>query len=71
MKTYINKKTIIIFMGAILCILLLWLAGFGFGNEIRLSKLLGIKFLGNSLYLGTWFIYVVIYFREVKKWLTF
>ena len=55
MNTYINKKTIIVFCGAILCILLIWLSGLGFGNEIRLSELLGIKFLGSALYLGTWF----------------
>jgi hypothetical protein len=60
MKTYINKKTVIIVCGALVSILLLWLVGFGFGNEIKLSKLLGIKFLGNALYLGTWFIYIAI-----------
>ncbi|MCK4792946.1 MAG: hypothetical protein KAV87_54960 [Desulfobacteraceae bacterium] len=60
MKTYINKKTVIIFIVSILCILLLWLVGFGFGNEKKLSELLGITFLGSAVYLGTWFIYPMI-----------
>lgn len=60
MSNYINKKNTTIVGVTIFCILLLWMAGFGFGNEIKLSKLLGMKFLGNSLYLGTWFIYIVI-----------
>jgi hypothetical protein len=60
MKTYINKKTITIVGASLVAILLVWAAGFGFGNEIKLSKLLDLKLLGSEIYLGTWFIYVVI-----------
>ena len=60
MKTYVNKKTVVIFSVSILCILLLWLLGFGFGNETKLSKLLGFTFLGSERYLGTWFIFIAM-----------
>ncbi|MCP5107060.1 MAG: hypothetical protein GY950_26985 [bacterium] len=60
MNTYVNKRTITIVGAAATAILLIWLAGFGFGNEAKLSQLLGMKFLGSSFYLGTWFIYIAI-----------
>jgi demethylmenaquinone methyltransferase/2-methoxy-6-polyprenyl-1,4-benzoquinol methylase len=60
MSTYFNKKTAVVFIVTILCILLLWLRGLGFGHETRLSKFLGITFFGSDVYLGTWFIFMMI-----------
>ena len=45
---------------SIACILILWFLGFGFGNETRLTGLFGLTFLGSDVYLGTWFIFVMI-----------
>jgi hypothetical protein len=55
-----NNKSIIILVTSVGCILLIWLAGLGFGHEKNLSALTGLTFLGSSLYLGTWFIYPMI-----------
>ncbi len=60
MSTYVNKTTIVVLAVTILCIAMLWLLGFGFGNETRLSELLGMTFLGSDVYLGTWFIFMMI-----------
>lgn len=60
MTSYFNKRTLGIVGTTVFCILILWIAGFGFGNETRISKILGVTFLGSDLYLGTWFIFVLI-----------
>lgn len=53
------KKNVIIVVVVILVILLLKLCGFTFGNEIKLSQLLGTGLFGSDLYLGVWFIFIL------------
>lgn len=61
MSPYLNKRTVIVLGVSMACILILWLLGFGFGNETRLSGLLGgATFLGSDVYLGTWFVFMMI-----------
>lgn len=60
LRTYINKKSMIILGTSIGCIFLIWLTGLGFGREKNLSMLSGLTFLGSDVYLGTWFVYPMI-----------
>jgi hypothetical protein len=57
---FFTKENVIIVGTVIICMLFMWLIGFGFGNEVRLSKILGQTFLGSDVYLGTWFGFVMI-----------
>jgi len=52
------KNLIIIFV-VIVVISLLKLCGFGFGNEIKLSLLLGTGLFGSDQYLGVWFVFIL------------
>ncbi len=60
MTRFFNKKNIVLLGTVIGCMFLLWLIGFGFGGEVRLSKILGRTFLGSDVYLGTWFGFIMI-----------
>jgi len=55
MGTYLNRRVITVAGVALLCTLLMWSVGFGFGNETMFSRMLGgATFLGSEVYLGTW-----------------
>jgi len=53
-----TRKALIVVAATVVFILSLWLLGFGFGHEVRLSRWLGRPFLGSTVYFGTWFIFV-------------
>src|SRR3989304_3793206 len=53
--TSLNRRVITVAGVALLCTLLMWSVGFGFGNEAMFSRMLGgATFLGSEVYLGTW-----------------
>lgn len=60
MGRYCNKRTLAVIGVSLGCIVLLWLLGLGFGNETRLSGLTGATLFGSEVYLGTWFIFMMI-----------
>jgi len=60
MGRYWNKRTLTVTGVSLACIVLLWLLGFGFGHETRLSRLTGATLFGSDVYLGTWFIFMMI-----------
>jgi hypothetical protein len=53
-----TRKALIVVAATVAFILSLWLLGFGFGHELRLSRWLGRPFLGSTVYFGTWFIFL-------------
>ncbi|MFY9725791.1 MAG: hypothetical protein WAJ87_09865 [Bryobacteraceae bacterium] len=53
-----SRKLPIVLTAAVLFMALLWLLGFGFGHEQRLSRWLGHPFLGSTVYFGTWVVFV-------------
>lgn len=53
------KKNLIIVLVVIIVISLLKLCGFGFGNEIKISMLLGTGLFGSDQYLGVWFSFIL------------
>jgi hypothetical protein len=53
-----TRKALIVVAATVVVILSLWLLGFGFGHELRLSRWLGRPFLGSTVYFGTWFIFL-------------
>ncbi len=60
MNPYFNKKTVTVVIVSLVCILLLWILGLGFGNETRLSKNTGAALFGSDIYLGTWFVFMML-----------
>ncbi len=53
-----SRKLLTVLTAAVLFGALLWLLGFGFGHEQRLSRWLGHPFLGSKVYFGTWVVFV-------------
>lgn len=49
-----RKLGLIVLTATVASILLMWALGFGFGQEVRISRWLGRPFLGSTVYFGTW-----------------
>ncbi len=59
--TLATRRTVVLLVAVVVFIGLLWLLGFGFGHELRLSRWLGRPFLGSSVYFGTWLAFVATF----------
>lgn len=54
------KRTAIIIGATLVCIALVWMLGFGFGHEARISNAAGIVLFGSEIYTGVWTIFILM-----------
>lgn len=54
-------STLTLVATTVLCVALLWLAGFGFGHELAIARWLRRPFLGSTVYFGTWLMFLMMF----------
>lgn len=55
-----TKNIAIIIGTALLCILMVWSLGFGFGNERSISQMFGVQIFGSEVYTGVWIVFMLM-----------